>query len=69
MITNFNILCKAKKIVVIVGKRPFSPTVRDHCIQLYDTMTELLPKPLHLVFVAENTGQSIELVCILFACT
>jgi len=69
MMANFNVLCKAKEIVVIVGKKPFSRAVGDHCIQLYDTMTELLPKPLHLVFVAENTGQSIELVCILFACT
>lgn len=70
MITNFNVLCKAKEIVVIVGKRPFSRAVGDHCIQLYDTMAELLPRPLDLEFVdAENSDRRIMLVCILFACT
>ena len=70
MMANFNVLCKASRIVVIVGKRPFSSAICDHCVQLYDTMTELLPKPLDLEFVdAENSDQRIELVCILFACT
>ncbi|KEQ68829.1 hypothetical protein M436DRAFT_67748 [Aureobasidium namibiae CBS 147.97] len=62
MMANFNVLCKASRIVVVVGKRPFSRAVRDHCVQVYDTMTELLSKLLDFEFVdAGNSDQRIML--------
>lgn len=62
IMANVDILSKASKIEVIVGKRPFSCTVREHCVELFEMLTELLPVPLDVEFVdTEGDGKTITL--------
>lgn len=57
---NVDILSKASKGEVVVGKRPFSRTVREHCVELFETLTELLPTPVEVEYVdTEGDSQTI----------
>lgn len=57
IMANLDILSQASKIEVVVGKRPFSRTVREHCVELFEMLAELLPIPVEVEFV-DTEGDS-----------
>lgn len=56
MMGNLNVLYKDERVEVMVKKRPVSPSVREHCAWLYETLADLLPKFLTIELVSEETS-------------
>lgn len=53
---NLNVLYKAKAVEVMIKKRPVPRPIREHCAWLYETLAYLLPEPLTIELVSEESS-------------